>query len=47
MKKFDVLILLNYKKKELNELVEVEGLHSKNVLQKSREIDELQNLLLK
>ncbi len=42
MKKIDIAILLQYKQYELNELL-VNGANNNEVLQLSREIDELQN----
>jgi hypothetical protein len=45
MKKYDVLISLNKKKKRLNELVLKKKLSSKKVISLSQKIDELQNKL--
>lgn len=45
MKKYNVLLSLNKKKKRLNELVLKKKLSSKKVISLSQEIDELQNKL--
>ena len=45
MKKYNILLSLNKKKKRLNELVLKKKLSSKKVISLSQEIDELQNKL--
>lgn len=45
MKKYNVLLSLNKKKKRLNELVLKKKLSSKVIIHLSQEIDELQNKL--
>lgn len=45
MKKYDILLSLNKKKKKLNNLVSKKKLSSKVIIRLSKEIDELQNKL--
>lgn len=45
MKKYDILLSLNKKKKKLNNLVSKKKLSSKVIIRLSQEIDKLQNEL--
>ena len=47
MKKFDVVISFQQKKKKLNKLVLQKGINDKEVLTLSRQLDRLQNQLYK